>query len=141
VQTSPGLPARIYLPIVAIIAIVFLGVMGYLVNKGFDVTGSLFGTGTSTSAASNTPSAANAQNAVEGGPPAPVMEQLRTLRARIAAHPHDDVALTQLGDMYLASNQFAKAVPFYERALQANPGNIAAKTGLQQAKTALTEQR
>ena len=144
-QTSRGLPPRIYLPIVLVIAIVFLGVIGYLINKGFNVTGSLFGSGNQSSTNVGAPglqSAATTQNNVEGGgPPAAVMEQLRTLRARIAAHPHDDVALTQLGDMYLASNQFAKAVPFYQRALQANPANIAAQTGLQQAKTGLAEQR
>jgi cytochrome c-type biogenesis protein CcmH/NrfG len=77
------------------------------------------------------------QNAVEGGPPAPVVAQLQTLRARIAAHPNDDVALTQLGDMYLAANKFSEAIPLYRRALLANPRNVAAQTGLAQAQDAL----
>ena len=76
---------------------------------------------------------------MEGGPPAPVMAALKTLRARIAAHPDDDVALTQLGDMYLAANMFAKAVPLYQRALRANPHNVAAQTGLSQAQDALKQ--
>ena len=63
--------------------------------------------------------------------------QLQTLRARIAAHPNDDVALTQLGDMYLAANRFSDAIPLYQRALKANPGNVAAKTGLAEARSAL----
>ncbi|MGH7715970.1 MAG: hypothetical protein ACREML_08240 [Vulcanimicrobiaceae bacterium] len=45
-----GLPPRIYLPILAIIAILFLGVMFYLLNTGFRVTGSAFGTSASTPA-------------------------------------------------------------------------------------------
>ena len=99
--------------------------------------GSLFGkAGLLRKVANGANARQDTQNAVEGGgPPAAVMLQLQTLRDRIAAHPNDDVALTQLGDMYLASNQFAKAIPFYQRALQANPHNIAAQTGLEQARS------
>ncbi len=131
-----GLPPRIYLPIALVIAALFLGVMGYLVGVGFGVTGSVFGkaapSGNSAAAVSQ-----GSQNAVEGGPPAPVVAQLQTLRARVAAHPNDDVALTQLGDMYLAANHFEQAIPFYLRALRANPHNVAAQTGLAQAREAL----
>jgi cytochrome c-type biogenesis protein CcmH/NrfG len=68
-----------------------------------------------------------------------VMEQLSALRARIAAHPNDDVAITQLADEYLASNHFAEAIPLYERALKVNPKNVAAQTGLAEAKESLRE--
>ena len=61
------------------------------------------------------------------------MTQLKTLRARITAHPNDDVALTQLGDMYTTVNKFAEAIPLYKRALKANPNNVAAQEGLKQA--------
>jgi cytochrome c-type biogenesis protein CcmH/NrfG len=133
---SAGLPPRIYLPIVVLIAAVFLCTMAYLVADGFGVTGSVFGK----AAQSQTNAAADrqgSQNAVEGGPPAPVMAQLQTLRQRIAAHPNDDVALTQLADMYLAANRFDQAIPLYQRALRANPRNVAAQTGLGQARAAL----
>jgi len=112
--------------------------MAYLVTLGFGVTGSVFGA----SAASRPPAAAQpqgSQNAVEGGPPAPVMAQLETLRRRIAQHPDDDVALTQLGDMYLAANKFQEAAPLYRRALRVNPHNVAAQTGLAQARDALRQ--
>jgi cytochrome c-type biogenesis protein CcmH/NrfG len=135
-ESGPGLPPRIYLPILALIAIVFLGAMGYLVSVGFGVTGSVFGR--SAAANSNAPPQGS-QNAVEGGPPPPVMAQLQTLRARIAAHPGDDVALTQLADMYLAANKFQEAIPLYQRALRANPRNVAAQTGLAEAREALKE--
>lgn len=136
-ETSSGLPPRIYLPIVAIISAIFLSTMAYLVADGFGVTGSVFGR-----AASSKPAAAESQgsqNRVEGGPPAPVVAALQTLRQRIAAHPNDDVALTQLGDMYLAANMFDRAIPLYRRALRVNPKNVAAQTGLAQATAALRQ--
>jgi cytochrome c-type biogenesis protein CcmH/NrfG len=135
---SGGLPPRIYVPVFAAIAVLFLGTLAYLVTIGFAVTGSVFGKAAqpATGAAAQR---LGSQNAVEGGPPAPVVAQLQTLRARIAAHPNDDVALTQLGDMYLAANHFEKAIPFYRRALRINPHNVAAQTGLAQAQDALRQ--
>jgi cytochrome c-type biogenesis protein CcmH/NrfG len=134
-NASGGLPPRIYVPIATIIGAIFLAIMAYLVADGFGVTGSVFGkaSGAQTSAVERQGS----QNRVEGGPPAPVVAQLQTLRARIAAHPTDDVALTQLGDMYLAANKFDQAIPLYQRALRANPRNVAAQTGLAQAREGL----
>ena len=138
-QEQPaGLPPRIYVPIVTVIAVIFLGILAYLVAIGFGVSGSVFG-----AAVKGAPPGAQAEqgsrNAVEGGPPAPVMAQLAMLQARIAAHPNDDVALTQLADMYLAANKFAQAIPLYRRALKANPHNVAAQTGLAQAQDALRQ--
>ncbi|MBV8197628.1 MAG: tetratricopeptide repeat protein [Candidatus Eremiobacteraeota bacterium] len=132
--SSSGLPPRIYVPILALIAAVFLSVMAYLVTLGFGVTGSVFGKSANAAAPSQPQ---GSQNAVEGGPPPPVMAQLETLRRRIAMHPNDDVALTQLGDMYLAANKFQEAIPLYRQALRANPHNVAAQTGLEQARDAL----
>jgi cytochrome c-type biogenesis protein CcmH/NrfG len=124
-----GLPPRYYLPIVALFAVIFLGVMGYLVAVGFGVTGSVFGKSGNAATVN-----AGSEKSVQGGPPAAVMEQLSTLRARIAAHPRDDVAITQLADMYLAAGKYAQAIPLYERALFVNPKNVAAQTGLAEAR-------
>jgi cytochrome c-type biogenesis protein CcmH/NrfG len=135
---SQGLPPRVYVPIVVVIGAIFLGIMGYLVADGFGVTGSVFGKAATAQPAGGGPQQGS-QNDVEGGPPAPVVAALRTLRARIAAHPHDDVALTQLADMYLAANHFQEAIPLYQRALRANPRNVAAQTGLAQARQALRQ--
>ena len=117
---------------------VFLCIMAYLVADGFGVTGSVFGKAVTTRSAGQTPQQGS-QNDVEGGPPAPVVAELRKLRTRIAAHPNDDVALAQLGDMYLASNHFEQAIPLYQRALRANPRNVAAQEGLTQARQALRQ--
>jgi len=116
----------------------FLGIMALLVANGFGVTGSVFGKAVTTKTAAQTPQQGS-QNDVEGGPPAPVVAELRKLRERIASHPSDDVALAQLGDMYLASNHFEEAIPLYERALRANPRNVAAQEGLAQARQALRQ--
>ena len=132
-----GLPPRIYVPIVAVLGILFLSLMAYLVADGFGVAGSVFGkaSGPSTGDGQH----AGSQNSVEGGPPAPVVAQIKTLRERIAAHPRDDVALTQLADMYLTANHFEEAIPLYRRALAVNPHNVAAQTGLAQARDAMRQ--
>ncbi len=133
--TARGLPARIYLPILLAIAALFLTLVISFVRTGFGVGGSIFGNGSPTKASleQQTPSVEG------GGPPAAVMDQIATLRTRIAAHPNDDVALTQLGDMYLTANKFADAIPLYEQALKANPRNVAAQTGLAEARESLKE--
>jgi hypothetical protein len=135
-QSERGLPPRIYLPIVAVIAVLFLGLMGYLVALGFGVTGSVFG---KSAGSQSTVAGTSGTNVQGGGPPAAVMEQLSALRARIAAHPNDDVAITQLGDEYLAAGKYAQAIPLYQRALAINPKNVAAQTGLAEARESLRE--
>ncbi len=129
---SRGLPPRLYLPFVVPFAVVFLAAMGYLVAVGFGAVGSVFG-------AAGTGAAQTAQQRVEGGPPPAVMLQYEALERRVAEHPNDDVALTQLGDLELAANRFSEAIPCYERALAANPHNVAAQTGLAEARDGLRE--
>lgn len=136
--SARGLPPRIYVPIVAVLAIAFLGVMVYLVGIGFGVTGSVFGKAASSSG-TQAQAPSSGTNVQGGGPPAAVMEQVQTLKARVAAHPKDDVALTQLADLYLAANKFQEAIPLYKRALAANPRNVAAQTGLAQAQEDLRQ--
>ncbi len=129
-----GLPAPLAIGLFVAFAAILLLVTGDFIVKGFDVRGSVFGTG-GPSMQRNAGSAA----AVQGGPPPAVMLQVSQLKARIAKDPHDGVALTQLGDLYLASSQFARAIPYYERALVINKGNVAAKTGLEQARIGLAQ--
>ena len=79
-----GLPLRIYLPIFLVVAALFLGIMALLVANGFGVVGSVFGKAATAKTTAQTP-LQGSQNDVEGGPPAPVVAELRKLRARIAA--------------------------------------------------------
>ncbi len=136
-----GLPPRIYLPIVVVIAVLFLGAIGWLLKQGFATGGSVFGTGTGVAAQAPAPNetAGPPSVNVQGGPPATVRVQLQELRARIARSPKDDVALTQLGDLYLAVEKYSDAIPYYVRALAANPQNVAAREGLSEARAGLKE--
>lgn len=138
-QPARGLPPRIYLPIVAVLGILFLGVMYYLIAIGFGVTGSVFGKSAPAGAPAQAQAPGSSTNVQGGGPPPAVMMQLQSLRARIAAHPNDDVAVTQLADMYLAAEKFDDAIPLYQRALKINPNNVAAQAGLDEAREALRQ--
>jgi cytochrome c-type biogenesis protein CcmH/NrfG len=130
----------VYLPIVALLALLFLSAIGYLLRVAFGSTGSALGPSAG-SALARSGRLAQPQNVeVGGGPPAAVAVQLGELRARIAAHPRDDVALAELADLYLTVGKFAQAIPLYERALRANPSNLAAKSGLEQARTEAADQ-
>jgi tetratricopeptide (TPR) repeat protein len=116
----------------------FLGAMAWMLHTGFSTGGSVFGTGTGASNhGASIPTAGPPAVNVQGGPPAGVQLQLKELRERIARNPKDDVALTQLGDMYLAVGKYGEAIPFYRRALGANPNNVAAKEGLNEAQSGL----
>ncbi|MDQ2991623.1 MAG: hypothetical protein M3R30_02230 [Candidatus Eremiobacteraeota bacterium] len=132
--TPRGLPARFSVPIYLGLAAIFIALMVVFVGQGFGVNGSVLGAGGA--AAKQAPSNTN----VQGGPPPAVMAQVQTLQARIAAHPNDDVALTQLGDMFLSVGKYAEAIPLYKRALAANPKNVAAASGLDEAATGLKNQ-
>lgn len=131
-----GLPPRMYIPIALVFAALFLAVTGYFIYVGFGVNGSVLGKGGSQ--ATPAPQVNDVQG---GGPPPAVMVQVATLKARIASHPNDDVALTQLADMYVAANKFQDAVPLYRQALRANPHNVAAQAGLDEAQQALHGQQ
>ena len=116
--------------------------MGWLVRQGFTTGGSVFGTGTGAGAHVTAPTVGPpAVNVEGGGPPAAVVAQLSQLRDRIARNPKDDVALTQLADMYLAAGKYQQAIPYYQRALAANPKNVAAQEGLSEARSALKGQQ
>ncbi len=136
-QPPRGLPPRIYLPVVLLVGAIFLAIMGYLLVQGFGSTGSVFGK--AAKPGSEAMQQQGSPSNVEGGPPAAVVDQLKTLRDRIAKNPDDDVAITQLADMYLAAGFDAKAIPLYRRALAVNPHNVAAQTGLSEARESLRE--
>ena len=123
------------------VGVLFLAAVGYFVRLGFGTSGSVFGNASApaSQAAATAPPQNGPVNVQGGGPPAAVRVQLAQLRDRIARHPNDDVALTQLGDTYLVVGKFAEAIPLYRRALRANAANAAAREGLQQARDGLSK--
>jgi tetratricopeptide (TPR) repeat protein len=106
-----------------------------VVPGAFATGGSVFGAATNQAGSGAMTPAPPAVNVQGGGPPAAVRTQLADLRARIAHNPKDDVALTQLADMYLAVGKYDQAIPYYKRALAVNPNNVAAKEGLGEAES------
>jgi hypothetical protein len=58
-----------------------------------------------------------------GGPPAPVMQILSQLKARVAKNPRDIAALVELGNLYFDASKFDQAADYYKRALALDPTN------------------
>jgi len=153
-----GLPLRIALPVFAVIAVVFIAVMGYLVKLGFGDYGTALGggapaeqgdasiqataapvsmvtdpPGTFTIPQTGSGPVANSSalpgNTVGGGgPPAPVMQELGTMRARLKANPNDLAALVALAGMYSDAGKFDQAETYDKRALALDPGNPDVRT-------------
>jgi tetratricopeptide (TPR) repeat protein len=153
-----GLPLRIALPILAVVAVVFIAIMGYLVKLGFGDTGTALGygapaeqgdariqaTAAPASMVTDPPgtftvpqagtgpiaqtSALPGNTVGGGGPPAPVMQELTTMRARLKANPNDLAALVALAGMYFDASKFDQAILYDKRALALDPGNPDVRT-------------
>jgi Tetratricopeptide repeat len=62
------------------------------------------------------------------GPPAPVMAEVQSLRARIARNPKDLAALVALGNLEFDGHFYDRAIPLYQRALALDPKNPDVRT-------------
>lgn len=153
-----GLPLRIALPVLTVVAVVFIAIMGYLVKLGLGDTGTALGSGvpaeqgdariqataapvamvtdppgtftipqTGTGPIANS-SALPGNTVGGGGPPAPVMQELTTMRARLKANPNDLAALVTLAGMYADAGKFDQAEAYDKRALALDPGNPDVRT-------------
>jgi tetratricopeptide repeat protein len=153
-----GLPLRLALPILAVVAAVFIAIMGYLVRLGFGDAGTALGSGApaeqgdarivatappvsmvtdppGTFTVPQTGSGPIAQTTAlpgntvgGGGPPAPVMQELTTMRARLKSNPNDLAALVTLAGMYFDAGKFDQAIVYDKRALALDPGNPDVRT-------------
>jgi tetratricopeptide (TPR) repeat protein len=160
-----GLPLRIALPIFAVIAVLFIAIMGYFVKAGLGDNGTALGYGAPAEQgdariqAGGAPAAAAAApvapvtdppgtftvpqtgtgpiaqspalpgNTVGGGgPPAPVMQELTTMRGRLKANPNDLAALVTLATMYFDAGKFDQSAAYDRRALALDPGNPDVRT-------------
>ena len=81
-----------------------------------------------TGPAAAAPSSLPGQNVGGGGPPAPVLQELTELRARLKANPSDLAALVALSNMYFDAGKFDQAIGYYTRALALDPGNPDVRT-------------
>jgi tetratricopeptide (TPR) repeat protein len=160
-----GLPLRIALPIFAVIAALFVAVMGYFVKAGLGDNGTALGYGAPAEQgdariqAGAAPAGAQAApvapvtdppgtftvpqtgtgpiaqspalpgNTVGGGgPPAPVLQELSAMRARLKANPNDLAALVTLASMYFDAGKFDQSAAYDRRALVLDPGNPDVRT-------------
>ncbi len=159
VSGGMGLPLRIALPVFAVIAALFIGVMGYFIKEGLGNSGTALGSGmpaeqgdariaatpapvaivtdppgtftvpqTGTGPAAAPPATLPGQTVGGGGPPAPIMQELTELRARLKANPDDLAALVTLSNMYFDAGKFDQAIGYYTRALALDPGNPDVRT-------------
>ncbi|HEY8368014.1 MAG TPA: tetratricopeptide repeat protein [Thermodesulfobacteriota bacterium] len=73
-----------------------------------------------------------ARVAGEGQPgmPAPIMEMVQQLRARLEANPRDVEALVGLGRLNVQRGDLPQAIDYFKRALEVDAGNTDALTGL-----------
>jgi len=140
-----GLPPRIYLPILFVTALAFLGIVGYFLKIGLGVTGAALGP----SAATDTSASQDGTNGVAvgggtpaqaapAGPPPMVQRLLVELRGRVARNPRDAEALASLASLYLDAGKYDEAQGYDARALAVAPrspealfdaGAIASSTG------------
>jgi tetratricopeptide (TPR) repeat protein len=158
VSVDMGLPPRLALPIFAAVAAVFIAVMAYFVKTGLGDSGTALGSGapaeqgdariqataapvamvtdppgtftvpqTGTGPVAQT-SALPGNEVGGGGPPAPVLQELNALRARLKANPSDLAALVGLADMYFDAGKFDEAGVYARRALALDPGNPDVRT-------------
>jgi cytochrome c-type biogenesis protein CcmH/NrfG len=134
--TAPrnGLPPRIYLPILLLTALVFLGVVGYFLRIGLGVTGAALGPaaqGDSTGGAGPPGNGVGGGTPVQGpagAPPAPVQRLLVDLRGRLVQNPRDLSALVGLAQLYFDAGKFERAGDYYRRALAIDPANPDTRT-------------
>ena len=153
-----GLPMRIALPIFVVVAVIFVAFMGVLVKAGLTDSGTALGYGapaeqgdariqataapvamvTDPPGTFTVPQTGNGPIAQTsalpgntvggGGPPAPVMQELAAMRARLRANPNDLAALVTLAGMYFDAGKFDQAAIYDRRALALDPGNPDVRT-------------
>ncbi len=68
--------------------------------------------------------------APSGGPPAPIMQEIRLLKERIAQNPRDADAYSELANLYFQANKFDQALVLYEKAVALNEKDIVARNDL-----------
>lgn len=129
-----GLPPRIYVPIVLVVMLAFLGVVGYFLKIGLGVTGAALGPAANggdvraVAGAPNEVGGGTPPQAAAAGPPPPVQRLLLEMRERLQRNPRDRGALAALASLYFEAGKFTQAVPYYERALAVDPGDAQLRT-------------
>ena len=96
----------------------FRGAASRINGKSADASTPLVG-----EAANASPPAANQLKAAADAQAAPLL-------GRLQSNPKDPVVLTELGNIYYDTHQYAVAADYYQRALQARPADAAVRTDM-----------
>jgi len=134
-----GLPPRISIPIVIVGTVLMLALILNFLKTGLGVTGAALGPSATPSDAAAAPmGVAVPQSGVDvpgngvgggtaapagGGPPAPIQRLLTELKGRVVRNPKDRSALLGLAQLYADAGKFSQALPYYRRAVAADPSN------------------
>jgi tetratricopeptide (TPR) repeat protein len=146
----PGLPPKIYVPIVLTVGLAVLAVVAVFLKSALVTTGGALAPETQVTgeAAANAADAGMpsgevtipqsggsdargvtaAQGTMGGGPPPAVAQMLGSLKARVAKNPGDLGAIVGLASMYFDAGKFDEAIPYYARALALDPSNPDTRT-------------
>jgi len=87
-------------------------------------------------AASGNPSSVATQAAAQGQPDSPeqlqrvAAQQVAPLLERLKTSPNDPVLLAEIGNVYYDAQQYATAIQYYGRSLQADPSNANVRTDM-----------
>ena len=123
-----GLPPRIAIPVLTVVAVLFLGFLFVLLKAGFSTEGSAFGPGSRTNQgdtnlqATPAPGPTGADEVVTipqsgSGPTG----RLAELNARIASDPHDANALYEQAELLRSLQRPSDATAAYRRFLAVAP--------------------
>jgi len=123
-----GLPLRVTIPILAVIAIVFLGVLGVLLKAGFSTEGSAFGPGVRTNGGDTNlqatpapgPTSASGDVTIPQSGSGPT-ERLAELNARIAKNPNDADAIFDQAELLRSLQRPRDAASAYRHFLAVAP--------------------
>lgn len=153
----PGLPPKIYVPIVLTVGLAVLAIVAVFLKSALTTTGGALAPETQPAAGAaagaapaaapagavptgdvtipqsgegpaETRGVAGAQGTMGGGPPPAVAQMLAVLKARLAKNPNDLGALVGLASLYFDAGKFDQAIPYYTRALALDPSNPDTRT-------------
>jgi len=123
-----GLPPRIAIPVLAVVAILFLGFLGMLLKAGLSTEGSAFGPGARTNGGDTNLQATPAPGPTGAGDLVTIPQsgsgptgRLAELNGRIARNPHDADAIFEQAELLRSLQRPADAASSYKRFLAVAP--------------------
>jgi hypothetical protein len=93
-------------------------------------TGSAPAGGSGAGAATGATPAASTPGLPPGHPPIDAQTRIKFLEEEVARNPHDPTPRLRLANFFYDQKQFEKAIEWYQKTLQLDPGNVSARTDM-----------